>query len=170
MSAALTRLNKISEIVGLIVKIIMILIVVAMVGVCLAAIAIAVFPDIQLDIAPELTVAVNAAVFATMVIVLLVIIFAILYYIDRLFTGITKNNTPFTDDSVENLRMIAILMVVTAVAAPIMGGILVYFFDFSGATVFGFDPLILFVAFLIYIISLVFSHGTALQKESDVTL
>ena len=95
---------------------------------------------------------------------------AALYYTDRLFTNIYKNNTPFTSDNARCLEMLAILTVIFTVAMIIFDVSMLQVLDAEYYQSFGVGIFPLFLALLIYLLSLVFKHGATLQKESDETL
>ena len=92
----------------------------------------------------------------------------IMYHINRIFMNIHRNNTPFTEDNVRDLRVIALLVLVVTIVLPIMSEASAY--AAGEAAVIGFNPFTLLMAFIIYILSLIFSYGTELQRESDETL
>ncbi|MDR0198245.1 MAG: DUF2975 domain-containing protein [Methanomassiliicoccaceae archaeon] len=177
MSDALNKLNRISRYGGLIAKVIMAILVIAIVAlVILLAVTVA-DPELSFNpadwnnmiIAAPVTIGqIQAAALAA--IATIAAILAIMYYIDRLFTSLHKNNTPFTDENVRNLRIIAILILAATIVLAIIGAALSYVFDTDAMTVIGFNPFTLLVALMVYILSLIFSYGVTLQRESDQTL
>jgi len=94
----------------------------------------------------------------------------VLYYANRFFTNVYKNNTPFLEENVLCLNRIAILMVIGAIALPIISGAAVYVLDVGYDMVVNFDLFVLFAALFVYFLALIFKHGVELQKESDSTL
>ena len=96
---------------------------------------------------------------------------AILYFVNRLFTNVHKNNALFTDDNVRDLRLIALMLVIAAAVFTAVTALTMVFLLDTTDVVVGFSPLsMLLTAFIVYIISLIFSYGTELQKQSDETL
>jgi len=93
-----------------------------------------------------------------------------LYYVRSLFLKIHKSGTPFTDESAETLVLIAKLVVVGTIALPVITAVSSYAFGVWPNHAMDFNPFMLFVAFLLYFLSLIFKHGTALQRESDEML
>jgi len=170
MDGPLEKLNKISWWVELIVKIAMVLLALAIFAVCVMMAVAAFDPDLLLNNIPELNTVGEVMVFGAMLIMMIILALVILYYIHHLFMSIRRNNTPFTDESVKDLKTIAILMLVCAIVTPIVSGAVVYALDIGTAARIDFNPFTLFVAFMVYVLSLVFSYGTALQKESDELL
>jgi len=94
----------------------------------------------------------------------------VVYYVGRLFSNIHRTNTPFTDDSVKFLEMIAILMVVGAFVIPIVSYATSFALEAEYNQSVGVNLFAVFAAFLIYFMSLVFKYGAMLQKESDEML
>ncbi|MDR2698269.1 MAG: DUF2975 domain-containing protein [Candidatus Methanoplasma sp.] len=170
MGSDLDKLNTISWWVGVIAKIAMVLFVCAIAAICVLMVVAAFNPDLLLDNIPELNTKGEIVLLGAMIITVVAFVIVILYYVNHLFMGIRKNNTPFTDESVKDLKTIAILVLVCAIVAPILSGVAEYVFDVGAEGAISFSPLTLFVAFVFYVLSLVFSYGAALQKESDETL
>jgi hypothetical protein len=95
----------------------------------------------------------------------------ILYYINHLFTNIHKNNALFTDGNVRDLKIIAILIFVSAIVLTAVTVLTLFFIENTENIVVGFNPMIMLAtAFVVYIVSLIFGYGTELQRESDETL
>ncbi|AIZ56689.1 hypothetical protein Mpt1_c08100 [Candidatus Methanoplasma termitum] len=172
MSDTLDKLNKISWFVGIVVKILMALIVCAIVVVIALAIVAAVNIDFVLDNVSGLTSGSQVAILAVCVIVILILMFVILYYIDHFFMNIRKNNTPFNEASVKDLKILAILTLKLTIAQAVIGAVLAgtIFASQDLPSVIGFNPLSLFIAGVIYVLYLVFKYGVDLQKEADETL
>jgi hypothetical protein len=99
------------------------------------------------------------------------IILAIMHYIDNIFTNIHKNNTPFMGENVRSLKIVAVLVFAAAFVPTIISAVAKYFLEDDPNIIVGSSPFVLLLmAFVIYGLSIVFSYGTALQKESDETL
>jgi hypothetical protein len=127
------------------------------------------FPDILNDIDPPVVIGELRATLAALT-AAAVIGAAISYYIVRMFENIRRHNTPFREEVVEDLRLVAKLLIVFTFAVPIVGWIAAWLADVSAESIFEFNLLTLFAAFLVYLLSLIFSYGTELQKEADETL
>jgi len=151
MNDALEKLNKVSRWMGYGAIVIMAIAVIIMVTFVGLAIAVAVNPDLFTPYFNDETVTTGMMLAACGAgIIGGALIFIAFYYVHRFSANACKNNTPFTNDNVRYLRIIAILTVVCAVITL--------------------NPFMLLVSFLIYFVSLVFKYGTELQKESDETL
>ena len=94
----------------------------------------------------------------------------VLYYVKRLFGNIRKNNTPFTDENVRCLEIIAVLVIIGAIAIPAVSAAAAHIFESGAHQVEEFHLFSMLVGFIVYFLSLVFKYGTVLQKESDETL
>jgi hypothetical protein len=176
MSDALNKLNRISRFASVIAKIVMVITVIAIIAMTAVLVITAVHsgllvnPDLwsAAEEAPMTIGQIQAA--ALTGIVTATVILVIMYYIDRIFTETHKNNTPFLNENVRFLKIIAILVFVAAFV-PVINATATYFLENGTGIVVGFNPLILLLmAFVIYGISIVFSYGVTLQKESDETL
>jgi len=173
MSETLNRLNKISEIAGFIAKIGMVLLAI---GIAVAIIMICVVglnPDLLTDISEftESTVTNNQVLMLCLTVIIGAAFgIVLLYYLDRFFANIHENNTPFTDENVKYLRTIAILLLIFTFVVPAISMLLAYALDAGSDLIIQFNFVSLFAAFIVYFLSLIFKHGTALQKESDEML
>jgi hypothetical protein len=171
MSEALNKLNRISKIVAIVAMIGMVAMVIVAVCAAVALIVSALYPDAVLDAIAfdgETTLGYFQVICAGLI-AASIIIFAVLFYVRHLFVGITKNNTPFTDECVKDLRMVAGLILVYAIALPVIGSVASYLLD-TANDLFIFSGSAFFLALMVYFIYLIFSYGTELQKESDATL
>jgi hypothetical protein len=182
LSEALSKLTKISKYGGIFAKVLMAILVIGVVAGTVFFIAVALDASFLNEIIEEIVtetgisrgeLSTAAAILTVCLLVIGALWIAILYHVDRLFTDIHRDNTPFTDDNARYLVIIAILVVVCAIVIPIMG----YWaqtIDTAADSVYyqpyGFSILPLFVALLLYFLSLVFKYGAKLQKESDETL
>ncbi|MCL1810870.1 MAG: DUF2975 domain-containing protein [Methanomassiliicoccaceae archaeon] len=169
MSETLNRLNKISKYIGLGSKVLFVLLAIAIVFAFAVIVAVTLDPDLVGLFEPTVK---NGQVLATCVTTICAgaLGLIVLYYISRLFMNIYKNNTPFTDENVKTLEIIAIMAIVCAIAMPAASALSAYAFDAGYDQVIGFNAFTLFVAFLVYFLSLIFKYGAVLQKESDETL
>jgi hypothetical protein len=170
MHETLNKLNKLSLWGGLLTKIAMILLILGAVFLLILMVVTALNPDVLIDIldnemAKDDILVVCAAGLAVLAIGLL-----ILYCLDRILDNIREAGTPFTDENVKGLRRIAVLVLIAAIAVPVIGFILVKITDAGSNVMIEFNPFLLFVAVLVYFVSLIFKYGVALQKESDETL
>jgi len=172
MNEAMNKLSKISWFVGIIVKILMILIALAIAAVIILAIVAAVNIDLVMENVSSITSSGQVVIMAVCAIAILLFMLLILYYIDHFFKDIREKNTPFTEGSVKDLKILAILTLLFVIAQTVIGAVLVYSIDIPDGIpmTIGFNPVSLFVAGIIYVLYLVFKYGVELQKESDETL
>jgi hypothetical protein len=177
LSDALKKLNRISSFAGVIAKIIMAVLAIATVVAVIILIVTFTDPNLLTDpgrwgnitvTAPATIDQIRAAALAALVVIAFAE--AIMYYVDRLFTNIRENNTPFTDENAKNLRIMAFLILAAVLVMAATGAILAYAFGTGSDIYIGANPFSLLVAFMVYVLSLIFSHGATLQKESDETL
>lgn len=169
MSDTLDRLNKLSRYVCIGVKLLMILLGFIIVTVAITLGAVLWNPDWLIQVYPDMAYG-DAIVMLSSIILLTIVGFFAFFLVHRLFKNIYTNHTPFLDENVRDLRNISIIVLVGAIISPIV--------VFAVATMndVTFDPTVeinfglFLMAFLVYLLSLVFKYGTALQKESDETL
>ena len=172
MSETLNKLNKISEIAGLIAKICMVLLTLGIAAAVILICVVGLDPNFLTNLSESEVTITNGQILTAGVTLFFgaVIGMVILYYLDRLFTNIHKNNTPFTDENVKSLKTIAILLVIFTIVVPAVSALTAYALDAGYDWTMQFNVISLFAAFIVYFLSLIFQHGTALQKESDETL
>jgi len=180
LGEALNKLIKLSRYGGFCAKALMILVAVGMIIMAALLVAVLIDPglldwvvttgmtyDVPID---DIDVPAVATVIIVAVLIIGGLVIAMLYYIGRMLTNIHENNTPFTDDSARCLVAIAVLTVISTLVIPAL--------DFALQTAIGtayyqsytISVFPLFVALLLYFLSLVFKHGAELQRESDETL
>ncbi len=169
MSDVLNRLNRLSRYVGMAAMAFMILLGVAIVAVVILTIAVTLNPDIMSWFDDAATSGQFLSICAILVVAGSLGI-ATLYYVYRFFMNIHRDNTPFTDENVKCLQRITILILISVIATPVISMIMGAAFEPESGNMMDFNLLSLFAAFLMYLLSLVFKYGTALQKESDETL
>ena len=171
MNETLDKLNEICGLARIVAKICMALLVIGIVVSIIMIGLVALYPDFLTDIF-EIggTTITNGQILATSVTAIFggALGIVILYYLDCLFTNIRDCNTPFTNKSVKYLETISILLVIFTTSVPAASAIAAY--AFSTAVVMEFNIAALLVAALVYVLSLIFKHGTSLQKESDAIL
>jgi len=171
MSDTLNRLNKLSGYAGLFAKIVMMLLIIAVIGGCVLLALTFADPDLIIDNVPEATSIGYAQATALNIITGAAVLFPIMYFINRFFMNIHKSNVVFTYTNVRDLRTVALLIVVLAVVMTVVVSLTTYFLLNAEDIVVGFSPLtMLLTAFIVYVLSLIFSHGADLQRESDETL
>lgn len=169
MSDALNRLNKLSRYVCIGLKLLMVLLGFAIAAMAIALIAILMNPDWLAQIYPDLTYG-DAVVMMSSILTFTIVGFIAFFLAHRLFKNIYTNHTPFLDQNVKDLKYIAMVVLVGAILSPII------VFAIAVGNDVTFDPTVeinfglFMMAFLVYLLSLVFKYGTALQKESDETL
>jgi len=172
LSETLNRLNRLSGYAGVASKIIMAILIIVIIGAVVAIAAVALDNSMIIEeMAKEAVTKGDVQAAALNAIAAACAGLAIMYYVNRLFTNIHKNNALFTDDNVRDLRTIALLLVAAAIVITTVGVLTIVFLLDTTDIVVGFNPLsMLLTAFIVYIVSLIFSHGTELQKQSDETL
>jgi len=171
MSNALNKLNRLSGYAGLFAKIIMVVLVIAVAAGCALLALTLIDPDILTDNIPELTSVGYAQATALNIMIGATILFVIMYFINRLFVNIHRNNAIFTEENVGDLKMIALLILILAIVMTVTVSLTAFFLLSAEDIVVGFSPLaMLLTAFIVYVLSLIFSHGADLQRESDETL
>ncbi|MDR0334614.1 MAG: DUF2975 domain-containing protein [Methanomassiliicoccaceae archaeon] len=174
MSDTLNKLNRLSGYAEVLSKIIMVVLVIVIVGACIVlALTYADLSAIEgileeWEVMPAdneiRAVALNAIAMCAIGLV-------IMYYVHRLFTNIHKSNALFTDANVEDLRTIAILLLIAAVVLTAVVSLTTFYLLDTTDIVVGFNPLMmLMTALIIYMVSLIFRYGTELQRQSDETL
>ncbi len=169
MSETLNRLNKLSLYVGIVAKVLMALIGLLLIVMVITAIYFALDPDMVSELFTDLSYG-QVQSMAVTIIAICVGGFSILFFVNRLFVTIHKNHTPFLEENVRNLNIIAVLVVVMALAVPALEILLAYALKIESVLAVNFNVTMLFMAFLVYLVSLVFRYGVILQKESDETL
>jgi hypothetical protein len=180
LGESLNKLIGISKYGALISKI---LLIVAAIGIAVAVIAltvIAVNPDLVIDLITvseplgvpieDIDIAKVAAVLIPCILIIGALVIAMLYFIGRLFSNICNDKTPFTDDNSKCLVFIAILTVICTLVIPAVDFTVQWVIDSALYQSYGFGVFPLFVALMLYCLSLVFKHGAELQKEADQTL
>jgi len=173
LSESLNRLHRISGYASVAAKVIMVFLLIVIIGavVMLAMVSAGSFDFIVEELAEEAVTKGQIQAAALNAIAAAAAGSVILYFIDRLFTNIHKRNALFTDENVRDLRMIAFLLAAAAIVITTVSVLTIYFLLDTTDIVVGFNPLImLMTAFIVYIVSLIFSYGTELQKQSDETL
>jgi undecaprenyl pyrophosphate phosphatase UppP len=98
-----------------------------------------------------------------------IVALVIMFFVQRLFTNIHASDAVFTDGNAKDLRSLAIMIVVAAVVMMIVTGI-TYLIDPSPIINGSSTLMFLLLAFIVYILSLIFQHGAELQRQSDETL
>jgi len=169
MSETSDRLKRLSGFAGVVSKIILALLVICVIVsailLVITVVDLSILPD---AVTNELTER-QAQYIALNALAVSAVALAIMYYVQRLFTDIHGSDAVFTEKNVNSLRSIALTMVVAAVVMIIVTGI-TYIMDPMPIINGGNTLLFLLMAFIVYIISLIFQHGAELQRQSDETL
>lgn len=171
MSETLNKLNKISWFVSILAKVCMVLLAIGIVALTAMAVVVSLSDALLAEISDFVgRTIVSGQVLGVFIAAILAAALGIvtLYYIDRFFSNIHKSNTPFSDESVRYMEIIAVLLLISTIAIPAISALLAYAFDSEVFMQFNLIPL--FAAFIVYFMSLVFRYGASLQKESDETL
>lgn len=98
-----------------------------------------------------------------MVCVILMII--ILNYVEKLFSNIKNNETPFTLDNVNYIKKMAYLLIALIMIEPISDIMFSLIFDLSNASG-AFDLISILEILIIFSMSYIFEYGYEIQKDS----
>lgn len=86
-----------------------------------------------------------------------------------MFAGIAKSGTPFSVSSVKLLRVIAVILMLSAAVGPCAEAIALMVMG-ETVTAFSLNSGVLFLGVILLLLVQIFSYGTLLQQESDETL
>jgi len=171
MNETLDKLNKICGLARVTAKICIAFLIIGIFASIVMIGVVALYPDFLTDVFETGgTTVTNGLILATCVTAIFggALGIVVLHYLDCLFTNIRDSNTPFTNKSVKYLETIARLLVIFTISVPAVSAIAA--FAFSTDVVMEFSISALLVAGLVYVLSLIFKHGTSLQNESDAIL
>lgn len=170
MVNALERLTTLSKYITIILKIIMILIIVGAVLMSILTVTVALNDDMFAEIFKELGRNDFFVIYITTMIGLALAIIVV-YELHSLFDNIYREHTPFIEENARILKYISMLVLVSAVVIPIIAIISTHLLGANPDNDYStFNVGLIFTAFIIYLSSLIFKYGVALQKESDETL
>ena len=93
----------------------------------------------------------------------MVFLIAAIYYLYRLTDSMSREESPFVERNVRYLKLIAVMLAVCWIIVLALRVV----FSMDGSTPVSTDVTLLLMAGIIYVISLVFEYGVALQNESD---
>ena len=105
--------------------------------------------------------------FAFMLIDTILISFAI-FFVYAIFNEIRKGFTPFSHENTTRIKKIALLAAILSIVGNYSDALVDYYT--IGELTWRINIIGIIVAIIIYCISLIFSYGCDLQKESDETL
>ena len=105
--------------------------------------------------------------FAFMLIDTILISLAI-FFVYAIFDEIRKGFTPFTHENTERIKKVAIITTVLSIVGSCSDALVDYYT--IGELTWRVNIIGMIVAIIIYCISLIFSYGCDLQRESDETL
>ena len=95
----------------------------------------------------------------------LILMIIVLNYVEKLFTNIKNNKTPFTLDNVKYIKKISYLMISLIIINPVSGSIfgsLIGVSESSG----GFELMSILEILIIFSMSYIFEYGYEIQKDS----
>lgn len=95
----------------------------------------------------------------------LIVVIIILSYVEKLFSNIKNNNTPFTLDNVNYIKKMAYLMIALILINPISGMLFGSILGVSEASG-GFDLISILEILIIFSMSYIFEYGYEIQKDS----
>ena len=95
----------------------------------------------------------------------LIIMIIILNYVEKLFTNIKDNNTPFTLDNVNYIKRMSYLLIALIIISPLTGTLfgLILGVSESGE---GFELMSILEILIIFSMSYIFEYGYEIQKDS----
>ena len=95
----------------------------------------------------------------------LIIMIIILNYVEKLFSNIKNNNTPFTLDNVNYIKRISYLMIGLIIINPLSGTLFGLILDVS-ETSSGFELMSILEILIIFSMSYIFEYGYEIQLDS----
>ena len=99
----------------------------------------------------------------------IVIMIIILSYVEKLFSNIKNNNTPFTLDNVNFIKRISYLMIALIIIVPLSGTLINMFFGLSEDNS-PFELMGILEILIIFSMSYIFEYGYEIQKDSKGTI
>lgn len=99
----------------------------------------------------------------------IIIMIIILSYVEKLFTNIKNNNTPFTLDNVTLIKNISYLMIALIIIIPISGVIFNSLIGLSDANS-SFELISILEILIIFSMSYIFEYGYEMQKDSQARM
>ena len=99
------------------------------------------------------------------VIVCVILIIIILNYVDKLFSNIKNNETPFTLDNVNYIKKMSYLLIALIIVEPISDIIFSLIFNMPEASS-AFDLISILEILIIFSMSYIFEYGYEIQKDS----
>lgn len=95
----------------------------------------------------------------------LIIIIIILNYVEKLFTNIKDNNTPFTLDNVNYIKRMSYLLIALIIISPLTGTLFGLILGVSESSE-GFELMSILEILIIFSMSYIFEYGYEIQKDS----
>ena len=102
--------------------------------------------------------------FVFMIVDLLIMII-ILKYVEKLFTNIKNNNTPFVLDNINYIKKISYLMIALIIINPLSGTLFGSILEISESSG-GFELMSILEILIIFSMSYIFEYGYEIQKDS----
>ena len=99
----------------------------------------------------------------------IIIMIIILSYVEKLFTNIKNNHTPFTLDNVTFIKNISYLMIALIIIIPISGVIFNSLIGLSDANS-SFELISILEILIIFSMSYIFEYGYEMQKDSQARM
>ena len=100
-----------------------------------------------------------------LLIVDLIIMIIIFSYVEKLFSNIKNNKTPFTIDNVNYIKKISYLMIALIIITPISGNLFNSLLNLSSEES-GFELMGIMEILIIFSMSYIFEYGVLIQKDS----
>ena len=95
----------------------------------------------------------------------LIIMIIILNYVEKLFTNIKDNNTPFTLDNVNYIKRMSYLLIALIIISPLTGTLFGLILGVSESSE-GFELMSILEILIIFSMSYIFEYGYEIQKDS----
>ena len=97
-----------------------------------------------------------------------ILISLVIFFVYAIFDEIRKGFTPFTHENTKRIKKVAIITAVLSIVGSYSDALVDYYT--IGELTWRVNIIGMIVAIIIYCISLIFSYGCDLQRESDETL
>ena len=98
-----------------------------------------------------------------------ILIIMILKYVEKLFSNIKNNNTPFTMDNVNYIKRISYLLIVLIIINPISSMLINMLFNNKGI-IMNLELISILEILIIFSMSYIFEYGYEIQKETNAKI
>ena len=98
-----------------------------------------------------------------------ILIIMILKYVEKLFSNIKNNNTPFTMDNVNYIKRISYLLIVLIIINPISSMLINMLLNNKGI-IMNLELISILEILIIFSMSYIFEYGYEIQKETNAKI